>query len=181
MKIIAFGGSSSKHSINKRFATYATTFFKDADVEILDLNDFEMPIFSVDVEESTGHPERAKEFLRLIRGADLLIISLAEHNGSYSTAFKNILDWASRVNSKVFNDTPMFLMATSPGARGGKSVLDAAKNRFPFHAAHIIVTYSLPEFHKHFHTQEGITLPTLKAQFEGCILDINNYFSQNKN
>ena len=44
MNIVAFGGSSSKNSINKHLATYATTFFEGADIQILDLNDYEMPI-----------------------------------------------------------------------------------------------------------------------------------------
>ena len=47
-KIIAFGASSSKNSINKQFATYAAHQFKNVSVEILDLNDYEMPIFYVD-------------------------------------------------------------------------------------------------------------------------------------
>lgn len=60
MKILAFGGSSSRHSINKQFATYATTFFEGSDIQIIDLNDFEMPIFSVDKEAENGHPDAAK-------------------------------------------------------------------------------------------------------------------------
>ena len=49
-KIIAFGASSSKTSINKEFATYVAYQFQNASIEILDLNDYEMPIFSVDKE-----------------------------------------------------------------------------------------------------------------------------------
>ena len=47
-KIIAFGGSSSKNSINKQLATYAAHLFQNVEVEVLDLNDYEMPLFSVD-------------------------------------------------------------------------------------------------------------------------------------
>lgn len=47
-KIIAFGASSSKNSINKQLATYAASQFENADVEVLDLNEYEMPIFSLD-------------------------------------------------------------------------------------------------------------------------------------
>lgn len=47
MKIIAFGASPSKNSINKKLATYAATLFENAEVEVLDLNDFQMPIFTV--------------------------------------------------------------------------------------------------------------------------------------
>ena len=47
MKIIAFGGSPSKNSINKKLATYAASLFENAEVEVLTLNDFEMPLFTV--------------------------------------------------------------------------------------------------------------------------------------
>ena len=56
-KIIAFGASSSKTSINKQLATYAAKQFKDATVEVLDLNDYEMPIFSTDKEYENGIPQ----------------------------------------------------------------------------------------------------------------------------
>ena len=54
MKIIAFGGSPSKNSINKKLATYAANLFENAEVEVLDLNDFQMPIFTVDIEKEIG-------------------------------------------------------------------------------------------------------------------------------
>ena len=47
-KIVAFGASSSKKSINKQFASYAASLISDADSIIIDLNDFEMPIYSID-------------------------------------------------------------------------------------------------------------------------------------
>ena len=56
MKLLAFAASSSKKSINKRLVTYAASLLEGADVEGLDLNDFEMPLFSVDKEEELGHP-----------------------------------------------------------------------------------------------------------------------------
>jgi NAD(P)H-dependent FMN reductase len=45
---------------------------------------------------------------------------------------------------------PMLLMATSPGARGGASVLAIAKDRFPRHDAQIIADFSLPSFGVNF-------------------------------
>ena len=79
MKILAFGASNSKNSINKKLAAYAASFFENADIILIDLNDFEMPIFSVDREAQSGHPETVKEFVRILGEADLIIISLAEH------------------------------------------------------------------------------------------------------
>ncbi len=78
------------------------------------------------------------------------MVSLAEHNGSYAAVFKNTLDWLSRVNMKVWREKPMLLMATSPGGRGGASVLQAASAYFPFMGARITDTFSLPSFYDNF-------------------------------
>jgi len=170
-KIIAFGGSSSKNSINKKLATYTAHLFQDVTVEVLDLNDFEMPVFSVDKEEN-GFPKEAQNFLDKIEKADLLVVSLAEHNGAYSAAFKNILDWTSRINGKVFQEKNMLLMATSPGARGGKSVLEMAKDRFPRHDANLVGTFSLPSFNDNFDEEKGITNKDLKKDLMEIVKSI---------
>jgi len=174
MQIVAFGASNSKNSINKKLATYATTFFEDAEVKIIDLNDYEMPIFSVDRETANGHPAEAVKFIELLDESDLIIISFAEHNGSYSTAFKNIFDWASRVKGKTFQDKNLLLMATSPGPRGGKSVLETAINRLPFHGGIIVGTFSLPEFNKNFSVEDGITNPEMKEAFLKVIEEVKS-------
>ncbi len=177
MKILAFGASNSQSSINKKLASYATSFFENAEVRLIDLNDFEMPLFSVDKENISGHLMEAHDFLEAIGHADLLILSMAEHNGSYTVAFKNLLDWASRINGKVFQDKPMLLLSTSTGARGAKSVLESAKTRFPFHAANIIDTFSLPEFNKNFSAKDGITSTELKEVFLSVIQKTKSQFS----
>lgn len=155
MKIITFGASPSKKSINKKLAIYASSLFENAEVEILDLNDYQMPLFTVDIEAEIGQHELAKVFLSKIESADLLVISLAENNGNFSAAFKNVWDWCSRITPKVFQGKPMLLMATSPGARGGVSVLDIAKNAFPRYGADIKATFSLPSFNENFDVEKG--------------------------
>lgn len=155
MKIIAFGASPSKHSINKKLATYTTSLFENAEVEVLDLNEYQMPLFSVDIEAEIGQHELAKAFLAKIESADFLVVSLAENNGNYSAAFKNVYDWCSRIVGKVFQGKPMLLMATSPGARGGASVLEIAKNAFPRYGADIKATFSLPGFNENFDVANG--------------------------
>ena len=163
-KIIAFGASSSKQSINKQLATFAANQFQNVSVEILDLNDYEMPIFSVDKEKENGIHPLAQEFYSKLGSADLIIISFAEHNGNYSTAFKNILDWTSRINAKTFQEKPMLLLATSPGARGGSSVLEIANKRFPFQGGIVKGSFSLPSFFENFDVVNGIIHPEYKNQ-----------------
>ncbi len=170
-KIIAFGGSTSQTSINKQLATYAAHLFTNAEVEVLDLNDYPLPVFSVDLEKE-GMPQAAQDFYAKIGSADLLVVSLAEHNGAYSAAFKNLLDWTSRINGKNFQDKPMVLLATSPGGRGGASVLEIAKNRFPFQGAQVKGTFSLPSFYENFDVNNGIIQPEYKAQLEAIVRGI---------
>ena len=164
-KIIAFGASSSKSSINKQLATYTANQFQNASVEVLDLNDYEMPIYSADKEKENGIHPLAQEFYSKLGSADLILISFAEHNGNYSTAFKNILDWTSRINAKTFQEKPILLLATSPGARGGSSVLDIATKRFPFQGGIIKGSFSLSSFYENFDAEKGITNEELKNEF----------------
>jgi len=163
-KILVFAGSSSKSSINKQLAVYAAQQFQNAELDILDLNDYEMPLFSVDKEKENGIHNLAHDFYNKIESADLIVLSLAEHNGAYSSAFKNILDWTSRINNKTFQQKPMLLLATSPGARGGATVLDIASKRFPFQGAEVKGTFSLPTFFENFDAVHGIINPELKNQ-----------------
>ena len=81
-KIIAFGASSSIHSINKKLATYAASSVPNAKATILDLNDYEMPIFSVDRQNKDGFPQLAHDLKDLHISVDGIIISFAEHNSS---------------------------------------------------------------------------------------------------
>lgn len=152
--IIAFAGSNSKESINKELATYTASLVENVKINNLDLNDFELPLFGVDLEKEEGIPENAHKFLDLIKSADGIVLSLAEHNGAYSTVFKNLFDWMSRIDGKLWSNKPMLLMATSPGARGGASVLGIAKNRFPFNGGRIVSEFSLPNFKENF--KDGI-------------------------
>ena len=163
--IIAFGASSSRKSINKKFAEYIASQIKGVKVKLLDLNDFEMPIFSVDREQENGIHELALKFKDEMINADGIVISLAEHNGAYSAAFKNIYDWVSRIAPDVWEGKPMFLAATSPGSRGGKSVLDLATTRFKRRNLNTIVTFSLPSFGKNFSVENGISHNMLKTEF----------------
>ncbi|MGB5417631.1 NADPH-dependent FMN reductase [Algibacter sp.] len=148
--IIAFAGSKSKTSINKQLAKYVAGLVEGVQITVLDLNEFDLPIFGVDLEKEKGIPENARKFLAAIKSSDGIVLSLAEHNGAYSTAFKNLFDWMSRIDGKLWSEKPMLLMATSPGARGGASVLEIAKGRFPFMGGNIIADFSLPSFGENF-------------------------------
>lgn len=148
--IVTIGGSSSKNSINKILAEYAGGLLKNAKLTKVDLNDFDIPLFSVDVEFEKGYSKGVLNLNEIIENADGFIISLAEHNGAYSTAFKNAYDWLSRIEGKVWRNKPMLLLSTSPGIRGGKSVLEIALGKFPYMGANIVGSMSFPLFDENF-------------------------------
>ena len=89
MKILAFAGSTSSTSINRELVKFVLKDFQDHEINLIDLNDFDMPVFSVD-REKKGFPDEAHHFLKVIEECDAIICSLAEHNRSYSAAFKNV-------------------------------------------------------------------------------------------
>ncbi|MCC8407766.1 NAD(P)H-dependent oxidoreductase [Mucilaginibacter sp. UR6-1] len=178
MKILAFAGSNSAASINKKLVTYVASFFREHTIEVLDLNDYEMPLFGVDKIAKTGIPQQALDFAEKIDESHLLLISLAENNGAYTTAFKNIFDWISVIPERkaFWGDKPTFVMATSPGPRGGASVLNIASTTLPYYGAKIIDTFSLPGFHENFDSEKGITHAGAAAELQSKIEKIKADF-----
>lgn len=165
MKILAFGASNSKTSINKQFATYSANQIEKAEVILLDLNDFEMPIYSIDKEKENGIPDLAKEFKQYIKDCDGIIISFAEHNGAYTAAFKNIFDWISRIEKDVWESKPMLLLATSPGGRGASTVLEIAIGKISRMNPAPIAHFSLPNFHENFN-KDSLVNNSFKNSFK---------------
>ncbi|MDQ7090557.1 MAG: NAD(P)H-dependent oxidoreductase [Methylococcales bacterium] len=156
MKIIAFAASNSTKSINKKLVTYASSLLENVSTEVLDLNDYELPIFSEDKEIEIGQPALAKQFLEKIKECDAVFISFAEHNGSYSVAYKNIFDWCSRINPKVYQGKSMVLLATSPGKGGGSNVLSTAMKSIPYFEGVIKGSFSLPSFYDNFDIKNNV-------------------------
>ena len=165
-KIVAFGASSSKNSINKELAKYAASRVPESKYEMMDLLDFEMPIYSEDRESEQGIPELAFKFKKILKDSDGIIISFAEHNGVYTAAFKNILDWISVIEKVVWYNKPMFLLATSNGERGAKTVLEIAHSRISLENPNEIPIFSLPKYNDNFDQVRGITDRELLDKFE---------------
>jgi len=155
MKVLAFAASSSKRSINKQLVNYAANQIPEAQVELLDINDYELPIFSEDIEKELGQPALAKAFYDKIGEADAIMISFAEHNGAYTAAYKNLFDWTTRIDMKMFQNKPVIMLATSPGPGGAATVLAAAQASAPYFAADVKATVSVPSFYDNFDMQRG--------------------------
>lgn len=145
-KILAFSGSNSSTSINQQLINYTAKLVSNGTVEVEDIRNYPLPIFSLDLEKE-GFPSNLEAFKNKIQAADAFIISSPEHNGSTPAVFKNLIDWLSRIEKKVFADKPVLLMSTSPGGRGGSSNLQLLEKQLPYQGANIVSSFSLGGFH----------------------------------
>lgn len=155
MKIIAIGASNNRQSINRQLATFAANLVPDATVETVDIADYELPLFSDERESQMGQPRLARAFFEKLGSADGLVVSFAEHNGSYTAAYKNLFDWASRINKEVFQGTPAVFLSASPGPGGASSVLASAVDSAGYFGADLVASLALPNFHHNFDASAG--------------------------
>lgn len=126
-KLLAFGSSLRNGSVNRQLARVAgeTARTLGAEVTIVNLNDFDIPLYNGDDEERSGLPEGALRFKKLLQEHDGFIISSAEYNGFFTAAIKNAIDWASRPSEEneaplsAFRGKTTALLSASPGALGG--------------------------------------------------------------
>jgi len=126
-KLLFFAGSARKDSTNKKLAKLAAGLAREkgAEVTLIDLKDFDMPLYDGDLEDEKGLPENAKRLKQLFIDHDGFFIASPEYNSSFSPLLKNSLDWISRAGEE--NEKPLIaytgkvaaLAATSPGGLGG--------------------------------------------------------------
>ena len=174
MNILAFAATSSRNSINKALVSYAANLIDDSKVELIDINDYEMPLYSTDRERESGIPVEAQEFFQKIGEADALVISFAEHNGNYTAAYKNLFDWASRIDQKVYQGKPAILLASSPGPSGARNVLSLAKSSAPYFAMDVKADLSVARFYDNFDMENGrIRNTEVQEQLQAALAHLN--------
>ncbi|PXA74605.1 MULTISPECIES: NADPH-dependent FMN reductase [Vibrio] len=170
MKVIAFGASTSSQSINQALATYAAKQIEGAQVTVLNINDYSVPMFSEDREKELGQAEGAQAFLRDLAQADAFVISFAEHNGHYPAAYKNLFDWTTRIDRELFKGKPAVYFATSPGPGGAQSVLAAAVASAPFFGGNVKGSLSVPSFYDNFDLATGeVTNPEIAEKIKATV------------
>lgn len=94
-----------------------------------------MPIYSIDREQDGGIPAPAQAFYDQIGSANAILVSFAERNGFVTAAWKNIFDWMSRIDAKLWQDKPVVFLVARPGRRAGQNVLDSQKLLAPHFGA----------------------------------------------
>lgn len=126
-KILAFAASIREGSYNKMLLSVAVDGAREAgaDVTLINLADYDMPLMNQDLEAREGLPEKAKAFKTLVQQHDALLIASPEYNSGFSPLLKNCLDWASRSEHSdepaqaAFHGKSAALLAASTGSLGG--------------------------------------------------------------
>lgn len=127
VKIVAFAGATREESLNKKLVRVAADAARaaGADVTLVDLRDYPMPLYDGDLESQSGLPEKALALKEIFLQSDGLLIASPEYNSGYSAVLKNAIDWISRKSRPeegglaAFTGKYAALMSASPGALGG--------------------------------------------------------------
>jgi chromate reductase, NAD(P)H dehydrogenase (quinone) len=126
-RILVFGGSLRRDSFNQKLAAIAAVGAREAGAEVtlIALRDFPLPVFDQELEDADGLPAAARTLKELFREHHGLLIASPEYNSSISCSLKNVFDWVSRAESDdepalvAFAGKTAVLCAASPGALGG--------------------------------------------------------------
>lgn len=125
-KILAFAGSLREGSYNKAMVRIAADGAREAGAEVtlVTINEFELPLYNGDDEAARGLPEGARRLKHLLRDHDGFLIASPEYNSSITGPLKNAIDWASRAEAGepalvAYRGKAAVIMSASPGSLGG--------------------------------------------------------------
>ena len=125
-RVLAFAGSARTDSFNVKLVNIAAEGAREAEAEVtvLNLKDFPMPLFNQDLETAEGPPEQATRLKGIMLAHEGLLIASPEYNSSISPLLKNTIDWVSRPADgepmlAVYRDKVAAVMSASPGGLGG--------------------------------------------------------------
>ena len=174
--ILAFSGSARKDSLNRKLLAVSAEGARaaGAEVTLVNLSDYPMPIYDGDLEDASGIPGKALEFRELMKKSDGFLIASPEYNSSFSALLKNTIDWASRPRAgeaplECFRGKTAGLVAASPGYFGGYRGLQQV--RYVLGNIGVVVLpdmFSLPKAHEAFNA-DGSMKDAKQAEQAGRI------------
>lgn len=159
-RILAFAASARRESVNRKFLAVAVEAARAAggEVTLVDLNEFELPLYHGDLEAAQGIPPNALRLNGLIQEHPGLLIASPEYNSMISPLLKNTVDWCSRADDNPFDDRVAAVVSASPGIYGGILSLRMAQLLLLGLGCHVLPgKVSLPRAHKAFDPQGRLT------------------------
>jgi chromate reductase, NAD(P)H dehydrogenase (quinone) len=160
-KILAFAGSARRESLNRKLLGGVVAFAREAgaEVTVLDLNEWPLPLYHGDLEEEQGLPPKASELIGLLMQHHGLLIASPEYNSMMSPLLKNTIDWCTRGDEDPFTGRVAAVVAASPGAFGGIRGMTLVRQLLTHLGAHVIPEQCLlPQAHKAFDDQGNLTI-----------------------
>lgn len=134
-EILVIGGSNSPVSINQ---CIAKEIGENARVDYYDTRNLNAPYYNKGIEKHEGFPQEILDLHKMIHQYKKLIIVTPEYNRYFSSFFKSIIDWFSRLERYYFKDVDIYIVAVTRGKRGGSNVREALKFMLSFSGANII-------------------------------------------
>lgn len=175
-KILAFAGSARKESFNKKLVAAAAEMATSggAEVTLIDLADYPLPLFDQDL-EAGGAPENVARLKELFLAHQGLLISAPEYNSSITPLLKNTIDWVSRpaegeASLAAFRGKTAGLLAASPGALGGVRGLVHLRDILGNIGVHVIpAEAAIAQAHEAFDDSGAIQDERQRQRVEGVV------------
>jgi len=120
-RVLIVPGSARSRALSKRLAGAALAAVERGAgrATLIDLAEFDLPLYHADLEAREGLPEAAQRLQGLIAGHDALLIASPEYNGSMTPLLVNTLDWCSRVDPTNASGSGLAIFADKPAALVG--------------------------------------------------------------
>ncbi len=129
VRILGLSGSTRAKSHNRALVEIAASAAAraGAEVQLISLRDFHLPLYDADLEAESGMPANAVALKALFIRCDGFLIASPEYNGSLTAVLKNAIDWLSRptdsgetaLTLRAFKGKVAGIMSASPGGWGG--------------------------------------------------------------
>jgi chromate reductase len=159
-RILAFAGSARRDSLNRKFLAVAVQAAREAGAEVtlLDLNEYVLPLYHGDLEDASGLPENAAKLVGLIAAHDALLIASPEYNSMITPLLKNTIDWCTRADDDPFPGKVAAVISASPGGFGGVRSLVLAQQLLLKLGCHVVPGQTaLPQAGKAFDAEGKLT------------------------
>lgn len=159
-RILALSGSARKESLNRKLLAVAVEAARaaGAEVTLLDLNEYEMPLYHGDLEDEKGMPEKAQKLVKLISEHAGLLIASPEYNAGLTPLLTNTIDWCTRADENPFIGKVAAIVSASPGQLGGIRSQQLARQLLTHLGSHVVpLTCILPHADKAFDAQGRLT------------------------
>lgn len=139
MKFFCFAASDSRTSLNKKVIERIAAYLreKNYEVDLAQFEEFSLPLYSATIQQDTGIPNTAEQFVHRMLKADKVIISSPEYNGSVPGTLKNLVDWVSRIKPMPWNGQDILLTSASPSLYGGVRGLLSLRQPLEVCGAHV--------------------------------------------